>query len=35
MTAAVTNVLTKKADPAEQLRAVAAKAKSEIQRVNG
>ncbi len=35
MTAAVTNVLTKKADPEEQVKQVAAKAKSEIARVNG
>jgi multiple sugar transport system substrate-binding protein len=35
MTAAVTNVLTKNADPQEQVKQVAAKAKSEIARVNG
>jgi multiple sugar transport system substrate-binding protein len=34
MTAAVTNVLTKNADPRDQIAQVAAKAKSEIQRVN-
>ena len=35
MTAAVTNVLTKNADPKDQLAQVAAKAKSEIKRING
>ncbi|HEY5821088.1 MAG TPA: extracellular solute-binding protein [Propionibacteriaceae bacterium] len=33
--AAVTNVITKKADPKSEIAKVAAKAKSEIQRVNG